>query len=553
MPNLLSRRLAQVALAVALPLAATATLAADMPRLAQRDGRHALIVDGAPFTILGAQVHNSSNYPEALKKVWPAIAYIHANTVEVPVAWEQIEPVEGRFDFSFVDTLVKQARENKVRVVLLWFGTWKNTSPQYTPAWVKFDNRRFPRMVEPDGKNSYCLSPLGEETLKADRRAFTALMAHLKKIDENERTVLMVQVENEVGTFGLVRDFGKTAQAAFEADVPAAVLARKKAPVPGAAKGNWRAVYGDYADEYFHAWAKARYIGEIAKAGRAVYDLPMYVNNALRDPLEQPPKPWNKNFASGGPTYDVIDIYKAAAPAIDIVGPDIYNPESAKLNANLAKFKRPDNALFVPEIGNAELYARYLYQILGSGSIGVSPFGIDYFDYANYPLGAKTNDKATLEPFAKIFAAFRPMQRQWAQWAFEGHTHGVSEPDDHADQFVTMKGWKAHVTFGQWQFGEREWPGNQKEAPAHAAKLVGGVSIAQIGDDEFLLVGQQARVRIDDVEGSGRTLIEYAEEGHFDTSGKWVMERRWNGDQVDWGLNFVANPRVLKVKMGRYK
>ncbi|WP_457356520.1 GH35 family beta-galactosidase [Roseateles sp. P5_D6] len=553
MPNLLSRRLAQVALAVALPLAATATLAADMPRLAQRDGRHALIVDGAPFTILGAQVHNSSNYPEALKKVWPAIADIHANTVEVPVAWEQIEPVEGHFDFSFVDTLVKQARENKVRVVLLWFGTWKNTSPQYTPAWVKFDNQRFPRMVEPDGKNSYCLSPLGEETLKADRRAFTALMAHLKKIDENERTVLMVQVENEVGTFGLVRDFGKTAQAAFEADVPAAVLARKKAPVPGAAKGNWRAVYGDYADEYFHAWAKARYIGEIAKAGRAVYDLPMYVNNALRDPLEQPPKPWNKNFASGGPTYDVIDIYKAAAPAIDIVGPDIYNPESAKLNANLAKFKRPDNALFVPEIGNAELYARYLYQILGSGSIGVSPFGIDYFDYANYPLGAKTNDKATLEPFAKIFAAFRPMQRQWARWAFEGRTHGVSEPDDHADQFVTMKGWKAHVTFGQWQFGEREWPGNQKEAPAHAAKLVGGVSIAQIGDDEFLLVGQQARVRIDDIEGSSRALIEYAEEGHFDASGKWVTERRWNGDQVDWGLNFVANPRVLKVKMGRYK
>ncbi|RZI98260.1 MAG: beta-galactosidase, partial [Rubrivivax sp.] len=475
------------------------------------------------FTILGTQVHNSSNYPEALKKVWPAIADIHANTVEVPVAWEQVEPVEGRFDFSFVDTLVKQARENKVRVVLLWFGTWKNTSPQYTPAWVKFDNQRFPRMVDQDGKNSYCLSPLGEETLKADRKAFTALMAHLKKIDEKQRTVLMVQVENEVGTFGLVRDFGKRAQALFEQDVPPAVLARKKAPVPGAAKGNWRAVYGDYADEYFHAWAKARYIGEIAKAGRAVYDLPMYVNNALRDPLEQPPKPWNKDFASGGPTYDVIDIYKASAPAIDIVGPDIYNPESAKLNANLDKFKRPDNALFVPEIGNAELYARYLYPILGRGAIGVSPFGVDYFDYANYPLGAKTNDKATLEPFAKVFAAFRPMQRQWAQWAFDGRTYGVAEPDDHADQHVAMKGWKAHVTFGQWQFGEREWPGNQKEAPPHAAKLLGGVSIAQIGDDEFLLVGQQARVRIDDVEGSGRVLIESAEEGRYDTKGKWVM------------------------------
>ncbi|HEU6456369.1 MAG TPA: DUF5597 domain-containing protein [Roseateles sp.] len=544
-------RLLRLPSALLLPLAFTAMAAAERPHLVQKDGRHALLVDGQPFTILGAQVHNSSNYPKALEKVWPAIADVHANTVEVPVAWEQIEPVEGRFDFSFVDTLLQQARERQLQVVLLWFGTWKNTSPQYTPAWVKFDNQRFPRMVDADGKDSYCLSPFGAETLKADQRAFTALMTHLKQVDDPQHTVLMVQVENEVGTFGLARDYGRAAQAIFEQPVPAAVIARKK-PV-AKPSGNWREVYGDYADEYFHAWAIARYIEEIAKAGRAVHDLPMVVNNALRDPLEQPPKPWKKDFAAGGPTYDVIDIYKAAAPHIDIVGPDIYNPESRKLDANLAKFKRPDNALFVPEIGNAELYARYLYQILGNGSLGVSPFGIDYFDYANYPLGAKTNDKATVEPFAKVYAAFRPMQRQWARWAFEGRTWGVAEPDDHADQFVAMKGWKAHITFGQWQFGEREWPGNQKEKPAHAATPSGGVAIAQIADDEFILVGQLARVRIDDAEASGKALIDHVEEGRFGADGRWVMERRWNGDQVDWGLNFTANPRVVKVKLGRYR
>ncbi|HEX5687610.1 MAG TPA: DUF5597 domain-containing protein [Ideonella sp.] len=554
MLRILSRRLTRTLLpALLLPLA-TAAMAGpvERPQLVQRDGRHALMVDGAPFLILGAQSHNSSNYPKALEKVWAAVKDIHANTVEVPIAWEQVEPTEGRFDFGFVDTLVKQARERKLRVVLLWFGTWKNTSPQYTPAWVKLDNQRFPRMLDKDGKDSYCLSPFGDQTLEADKRAFTALMRHLKKIDEQHRTVLMVQVENEVGTFGLARDFGPKAQAAFERDVPPAVLARKKPPVPGAPNGAWRAVYGDYADEYFHAWAIARYIEEIAKAGRAEYDLPLYVNNALRDPLE-PIAPWKSNFASGGPTYDVIDIYKAAAPHVDIVGPDIYHPEWAKVKAHLEKFQRPDNALWVPELGNAEAYARYIYLILGRGAIGVAPFGIDYFDYANFPLGAKRSDKAMVEPFAQVYAAFRPMQRQWAQWAFEGRTHGVAEPEDHADQHVAMKGWKAHVTFGQWQFGEREWPGNKKESPPHAATAVGGVAIAQIAEDEFVLVGQQARVRLDDTEASGRAQIISAEEGSFDANGKWVMERRWNGDQVDWGLNFTARPRVLKVRMGRYQ
>lgn len=522
------------------------------PQLVQRDGRHALMVDGAPFLLLGAQVHNSSNWPVALEQVWPAVKDIGANTVEVPISWEQIEAVERRFDFSFVDTLLRQARERHLRVVLLWFGTWKNTSPQYTPAWVKFDNRRFPRMVDRDGKDSYCLSPLGEQTMEADKKAFVALMSHLKKVDSSQRTVIMVQVQNEVGTFGLVRDFGAKAQAAFERDVPAAVLARKKPPVPGAASGSWRAVYGDYADEYFHAWAIASYIETIAKAGRAVYDLPLYVNNALRDPLE-PIAPWKSNFASGGPTYDVIDIYKAVAPSIDIAAPDIYHPESAKVSAHLQQFQRPDNSLFVPELGNSETYARYLYQILGRGSIGVAPFGIDYFDYANFPLGAKRSDRAMVEPFGRVFKVFAPMQRQWARWAFDGRTWGVAEGDDHADQTVTMKGWKAKITFGQWMFGEREWPGNAKEAPPHAAVAQGGVAIAQIADDEFILVGQFVRVRLDDAEGSGRALIERAEEGHFDAKGRWVMVRRWNGDQVDWGLNFTGKPVVLKVKMGRYR
>jgi hypothetical protein len=532
-------------------LAAAGAAAAPIPELVQKDGRHALMVDGAPFVMFGGQAQNSSNYPLALNKVWAAIKDMNANTLEIPVAWEQIEQVEGKFDFSYVDTLVAEARKNKVRLVLLWFGTWKNTGSNYAPEWVKFNNARFPRMLDKEGKPIYCLSPQGEETLKADKKAFVALMSHIKKIDEAHRTVIMMQVQNEVGTYGYARDYAPKAEALFNQPVPEAVLKRKKSPVALAASGTWKQVYGDYAEEYFHAWSIASYIGEIAKAGRAVYNLPMYVNNSIRDSLEEPVKPWNKNFASGGPTFDVIDIYKAAAPAIDFAAPDIYNPESKKFVATLDKFQRPDNPLAVPEMSNAAEYVRYAYLVLGRGAINFSPFGIDYADYSNFPLGHKATDKTMVEPYGKIYSAFRPMERQWSKWAFEGRTYGVAEGDDRAPQTIAMKGWKGTISFREWQFGEREYFKDVKDLPAGTEKPNGGVAIAQIADNEFIIVGQHARVKIDNADGKP-TMWARVEEGYYDPSGKWIMERNWNGDQTDYGLNLTGKPVVLKVKVGTY-
>ena len=542
--------------AATLGLACGAARAADeRPHLVRNGDHAALFVDGAPFLVLGAQANNSSNYPAMLDKVWPALDDMHANTLLIPVAWEQVEPVEGRFDFSYVDTLLAQAREHGKRLALLWFGAWKNTSPAYTPEWVKFDNRRFPRMVGKDGKTSYCLSPFGEQTLAADRKAFVALMTHLAQADATRHTVIMMQVENEVGTYGLARDFGAKAQAAFERPVPAEVLAHQPAPVKHAASGSWREVYGDYADQYFHAWAIASYIEQVAKAGRAALDLPVFVNDALRDAVA-PLAPWNSDFASGGPTYDVIGIYKAAAPHVDIAAPDLYNPASAQIAATLAKFQRPDNPLWVPEMSHASGYGRIVYEVLGRGALGISPFGIDYTSFTNFPLGTpQAGGPAIVEPFAGAYAAFASMDRPWARWAFEGRTHGVAEGDDRQPQTIALGAWTATVSFQEWQFGEKSWPNHPTEVPPGTEKPSGGVAIAQIGPDEFVITGQHARVRIAPAQapadGHG-AMFARVEEGLFDAAGHWTMARNWNGDQTDWGLNFTATPVILKVRMGRY-
>src|SRR4051794_8234380 len=181
-----------------LRLSIVAQPSSDLPRI-DRSGPHAaLIVDGSPYLILGAQVNNSSAWPSAMPAVWPAMETLGVNTIEAPIYWEQMEPREGSFDFSSADMLLEQARAHKVRLVLLWFGTWKNGSHGYAPSWVKLDQKRFPLATTTDGRQAFSLSPFGEQTLEADKKAFVALMAHLNSVDA-KRTVLMVQVENEAG------------------------------------------------------------------------------------------------------------------------------------------------------------------------------------------------------------------------------------------------------------------------------------------------------------------------------------------------------------------
>lgn len=529
-----------LALGWATPLAAQSS---QVPRIVSKAGRHALIVDGRPFLMLGAQVNNSSNYAAALPHVWPTLDRIHANTIEIPVAWQQIEPEEGRFDFSFVQTLLDQARAHDKRVVLLWFATWKNTSPGYTPDWVKLDNRRFPRMKTRDGKDHYALSPMARTTLEADKRAFVALMTYLRDHD-GQNTVIMVQPENEVGSYRNPRDFSDEAQRLFAQAVPEA-LTRKL----GKPRGDWRTVFGAQADRAFNTWYTARYIDEIVAAGKAVKPLPMYVNAALAGPSNVPDP---DGVASGGPQQDVLDIWKAAAPAIDAEAPDIYDRASGNVALYLDAFARADNPLLVPEIGNGREFARYFYEALGRGAIGFAPFGMDDTGFFNYPLGARALDAATLDAFAGPYDAVAGVMRDWAQAAYDHPTWGAAKPDDGSDRQTVLGDWRIRAEFGQWQFGEKSWTWLKSDPAPWKAEPVGGMAVVQLSRDEFLMVGDHVRARFEPATPDPRAMIVRVEEGHF-AQGRWVMDRVWNGDQTDYGINIIDRPVVLKVMMGRYR
>jgi hypothetical protein len=526
-------------------------------RIEQRNGRFALMVDGAPFLMLGAQSNNSSDWPATLPKVWSAIEYLHANTLEVPIYWEQFEPKQGLFDYSQVDAALTQAREHHLHLVLLWFGTWKNGSQHYMPEWMKLDPERYAHVVNKNGERVDSPSPFAQASLQADTRAFAAFMRHLKTAD-TERTVLMVQVENETGTWGTLRDYSAEANKLFTAPVPDDVLqAMNKTAAKGA---GWAEVFGPEADVYFHAWAIARYVGQVAAAGKAAYPLPLYVNAALRDPFKGEPG----TYESGGPTDNVLSIWKAEAPAIDVLAPDIYLLDTPAYMKVMDLYHRPDNALFIPETAGTPKAARFLFAALGMQAIGYSPFGLDY-TRTNHPERMVPNEpNAFLDPTAQNYKLLGPMMRDLARLNFEGKLQAVAEIEGQPMQTLHFGIWDAVVSYGASRSGAAK--GN--------AEPTGRALVAQLSDNRFLVTGFHCRVdfrpagtaqqqKTHIVAGTGQTpsaLIDgtwqhrqflRVEEGEYE-NGVFQLRRILNGDQTDWGLDFGSDPEVLRVSLAIY-
>src|SRR5215472_10259496 len=425
--------------------------AAEAPKLVEKDGRWALLVDGQPYLMLGGQVHNSSAWPSELQRIWKALAELHANTVEAPVYWEQVEAQPGKYIWDNVDLLVKGAREHNFHVVLLWFGTWKNGNMHYVPGWVKTDAKRFPRVIRADGEPIDVLSASSKSNLDADKAAFIALMKHLKSLDETEHTILMVQVENESGIIGSPRDFSPESNKEFAGQVPADMLAAAHK-----AAGTWSEVFRGDADELFQLYHQAHYLNEIASAGESEFDIPVYMNVWLSyPPAELPerqlPVP-GIQYPSGGAVQRWVGLWRALAPTFSAIAPDIYGDDAAFVRDVLAAYHRPDNPLLVPEIGKPDAFARYDFLALGEAAVGIAPFGID-------PRGWNILGDVPAGGHARNFALLAPMVREIAKLSFEGKLKTSMEEVGRAEQELDFGPWQATVSYGFPQHDGRRPPG----------------------------------------------------------------------------------------------
>ena len=548
---------------------ATAAPVNSLPYLKKQGTATQLVVDGKPFLVLGAELNNSSaSSLEYLKPLWSRLVATHLNTVLATVSWELIEPQEGRFDFHLVDGLLQEARANDLHLILLWFGSWKNGKSTYQPLWVKTNQDRFPLACSEDGKSMPILTTLSDANRDADARAFAALLRHLRAVDGRNHTVLMIQVENEAGVLGDTRDYSPIANQAFAGPVPKELMdylaAHKDTLAPELRElwaangfktsGTWTEVFGPGkpagmkipvrtlcpplseeehetgwrnlhwpVDEIFMAWNYARFVGYVAAAGKAEYDLPMYVNAWL----QQRDHAWPGTYPSGGPVPQVHDVWRAGAPAIDILGPDLYVPEFKEL---CARFPRSANPLFIPESGaGARGAANAIYAFGRCNAIGYSPFGIDRLAGSDLELVHAYDFLASVSPL--ILAN----QGRGTMTAVVLDATSATQP----------------VRLGNYLIEARFAARSSTNAPERVAGL-----FISTGPDDYIIMGRNLTVYFasatDESESVGLGTVE---EGVYQ-KGRWVPGRRLNGDETpEWkALRFRGdNYGIQHVRLYRYR
>ena len=548
------------------------------PHLEKKGNTVQLVVKDKPFLALGGELHNSTASSAGyMRPVWALMKQKWVNTVLAPVYWELMEPKEGIVDFSLVDSMIAGARAQNLHLGILWFGAFKTTYSTYVPTWVKTNTEKYPRATNKQGETLPVLSTFSAASLQANAKAFKTLMQHIREVDEKDQTVILVQVENEVGLFNSPRDYGPEASKAYNEGVPADLMryltankGKLQPELDNAWKttgyktsGSWEAVFGKSVldeknptvlsylpEELFSAYHYTKFVGQLAAAGKEAYPIPMFVNA------------WPKaigftgipgKYPSGGPVPHTLDIWRANAPAIDFITPNVYAPKQG-VYALVEQYHRSGNPVFIPEIKQGLEAANLTFWIYGQhDALCVAPFGIDAI-----PAGQ--------DPFTKTFAALSQVQALILQHQGKGTMAGLFVDSTASSQTVALPGYtvKADLVVPRG-FAGAAYTGKKPT-------MAGGLVFA-VGPDEFIAVGKDYELTFTPVKADPKKPqvdVDFLEEGLF-VNDKWVVSRRLNGDEGTGGgsigsfalknttvgtLRFPKNDKdeysIVRIKFYRY-
>lgn len=532
-----------------------------------------LTVDGTPFIIIGGELGNSSASCGAdIERIFPKLQRMNLNTVLVPVYWDMIEPTEGDYDFSLVDKTLEEARRCGLKVVFLWFGAWKNSMSCYAPGWFKTDYKKYPRAYTAEGKPLEIASAFSENVYNADSRAFKAWLNHLAAADK-EGTVLMIQIENEIGMLEDARDYSAAAQREYDKGVPSELIAHleknKKSLHPQLLSrwrdngmkrsGSWREVFGDdiYSDEYFMAWNYARYVERLAQEARAILDRPLYVNAAMNSRGRKPGE-----YPSAGPLAHLKDIWHAAAPTVDMLSPDLYDKGFTDW---VAQYHTPDNPLFIPEIRRFDGNAAQAFYVIGEhDAIGLSPFSIE------------NGSDEPQSPSVKGYAKLRELMPLLARYQGKGVMNGFYFDNDSTERILRQDGMK--ITANHYF----TLPWDPRATDGSEWMSTGGV-IIRLAADEYIIAGTGLVVKFENETessvqrnlgedgflnagadrkstpawgGGKRVGLASVDEVAVTPEGNLEFLRRYNGDETHQGRHVrigVDDFQILHVKLYQYK
>ena len=512
---------------------------AGIPFIKNDNGIPTLYVHDQPFFACSGEIHNSSSsdltYME--NHVWPQLKGLNMNSVIVPLYWETIEPTEGEYCFDLLDGLITQARANDMKLILLWFGLWKNSESMYVPEWMKADTATYFRARKVSGEPLNTISPLCEAAVEKDAAAFAKIMAHIRSANEQETTVIMMQVENEIGLLGTGRDYSEQAEAAFAQEIPAELAESF------GVSGNWKQAFGTDAEEYLMAYYFAKAVETITAAGQKEYPLPCYANAWLKQ------YPWYPgSYPSGGPARHVHNVWKLVAPSLCTLAPDIYVPYVAQI---MDEYSYPGNPLMVPEVRKDSVTASYcLYAFMKHNALCYSPFGIE-----ELALPPEAVDKPPME--VMIALNIDP-----SAFDITGSKDYLSATYDLIEQikplYLRYRGTehlqsyikKADTDFGAFLPFESYDLAISYSPKTPTKPLAAGVVI-ELAPNEFLVAGMMSTLTFRAKEGEN-LKVEFLrfEEGKLD-HGEWKPGRILNGDEKMM-IRLGDMPACFRVKLYKY-